>query len=281
MNRTTDLLDLALAEDIGSGDVTVQYFCDASRMGHARIVARTPCVIAGTATAREVFLRVHPELNVVVFAEDGSSMSGGDTILTVSGCIGSILTAERTALNFIQRLSAVATLTRQYVDAVAGTGCQILDTRKTTPGMRLLEKSAVLAGGGTNHRIGLYDMVMVKDNHLAGGLQIDQLTRGIQNLTLDRPDTRVEVEADTLDQVLAFYEVPGIDVILLDNMSVEWMAEAVRLRPAGILLEASGGVNLQSVRRIAETGVDYVSIGALTHSAGSIDLSLEIGEVPR
>lgn len=276
MNHLTDLVDLALAEDIGSGDVTVEYFCDATRVGCARIVARVPCVTAGTTTAAEVFRRVDSRLNVDILAHDGATVSSGDTVMTISGPIGSILTGERTALNFIQRLSAVATLTRQYVDATAGTRCRILDTRKTTPGMRLLEKSAVLAGGGTNHRMGLYDMVMVKDNHLAGGLTVQKLQRGIEKLKSQRPEVRVEVEADTLEQVFAFYQVSGIGVILLDNMSVESISEAVRARPPGIFLEASGGVNLQSVRAIAETGVDFISIGALTHSAGSIDLSLEI-----
>jgi len=276
MKRMADLVDLALAEDIGSGDVTVEYFCDATRLGRARIVARVPCIAAGTATAAEVFRRVDPRLDVTVFANDGVSIAGGDVVMKIVGPIGSILTGERTALNFLQRLSAVATRTRDYVNAVAGTACRILDTRKTTPGMRLLEKSAVLAGGATNHRMGLYDMVMVKDNHLAGGLDVAQLQSGIERLKSKRPEVRVEVEADTLDQVFAFYQVAGIDVILLDNMPVESISQAVRARPPGILLEASGGVDLQSVRAIAETGVDFISIGALTHSAGSIDLSLEI-----
>jgi len=278
MNRDADLVDLALAEDIGSGDVTVRYFCDAARVGSARIVARVPCVIAGIATATEVFRRIDARVVVTSSFTDGASVSSGDAVLSISGPIGSILTGERTALNFLQRLSAVATVTRRYVEAISGTKCRILDTRKTTPGMRILEKSAVLAGGGTNHRIGLYDMVMVKDNHLAGGLDVETLRRRIETLKSQRPDLRVEVEADTLDQVFAFYMVAGIDVILLDNMPVEWISEAVRSRPAGILLEVSGGVTLDSVRAFAETGVDFISVGALTHSAGSIDLSLEINE---
>lgn len=271
-----DLIDLALAEDIGPGDLTVQYFSDPSRMALATIVARTRCVVAGVDTAAEVFHRVDASLTVFDVSEDGKVLQPGDVVLRVKGALASILTAERTVLNFLQRLSAVASLTRKYVDAVAGTGCQILDTRKTTPGFRLLEKAAVAAGGGMNHRIGLYDMVMVKDNHLAGGLSAAALKAGIERLKSERPDIRMEVEADTLEQVREFYEIADMDVILLDNMSLDMMRTAVRERPEGILLEASGGIDLSTVREVAETGVDFISIGALTHSAGSIDLSLEI-----
>lgn len=271
-----DLIDLALAEDIGPGDLTVQYFSDPSSIAVATIVARTRCVVAGVDTAVEVFHRVDASLTVFDVSEDGKVLQPGDVVLRVKGALASILTAERTVLNFLQRLSAVASLTRKYVDAVAGTGCQILDTRKTTPGFRLLEKAAVVAGGGMNHRIGLYDMVMVKDNHLAGGLSAAALKAGIERLKSERPDIRMEVEADTLEQVREFYEIADMDVILLDNMSLDMMRTAVRERPEGILLEASGGIDLSTVREVAETGVDFISIGALTHSAGSIDLSLEI-----
>lgn len=276
MSSVHPIIDLALAEDIGPGDVTVRYFCDPSRIACARMVSRVPCVAAGAGTAAEVFCRVDPALVVENVVADRSKLKPGDVLLDVRGSLASILTAERTALNFAQRLCAVATLTRQYVDAVTGTGCQILDTRKTTPGFRLLEKAAVVAGGGINHRIGLYDMVMVKDNHLAGGLAPAGISEGILRLKADRPDIRVEVEADTLDQVRAFYQVPEIDVILLDNMPPELMRVAVAERPAGFLLEASGGINLSTIRGVAETGVDFISVGALTHSAGSVDLSLEI-----
>jgi len=271
-----DLISLALAEDVGGGDVTVRYFSDASAMGRARIFAKQKCVIAGMETAREVFARVDAELEVSVTARDGNVLEAGGELLGIYGRIGSILTAERTALNFLQRLSAVATVTREYVQAVAGTGCRILDTRKTTPGFRALEKAAVLAGGGTNHRAGLYDMVMVKDNHFAGGMELERLREGIRLAKEERPDLRIEVEADTLEQVAAFYQTPGIAVILLDNMTVDEMRQAVAARPRGIVLEASGGITLETVRQVAETGVDCISVGALTHSAGSVDLSLEI-----
>ncbi len=276
MNPTGDLIDQALAEDVGSGDVTVNIFCDPLRTGVARVLARVPCVVAGTSVAKEVFRRVDGALTVRDVAMDGTAVSPGDIVLEVRGRLGAILTAERTALNFLQRLSAVATLTRKYVSAVEGTGCRILDTRKTTPGWRVMEKSAVVAGGGTNHRLGLYDMVMVKDNHLAGGLTAAGLAKGIREVKEGFPGVRVEVEADTIDQVREFYQIPGIDIIMLDNMPLEMMRLAVIERPDGMLLEASGGITLRTVRSVAETGVDFISVGALTHSAGSVDLSLEL-----
>ncbi len=271
-----DLIALALAEDIGPGDVTVEFFTDPRRHSQARIFAKETCVLAGAAVAEEVFRRVDAGLDIIVEARDGDRLAPGATVLRVAGTAGSILTAERTALNFLQRVCGVATVTRRYVDAVAGTGCRILDTRKTTPGFRLLEKAAVAAGGGTNHRLGLYDMVMVKDNHLAGGLTPVALVQRIAALRAERPGVRVEVEADTLEQARAFFAIDGIAVVLLDNMSLDQLREAVRLRPPGVLLEASGGITLDSVRAVAECGVDFISVGALTHSAPAVDLSLEI-----
>jgi len=270
----SDIIDLALLEDIGAGDVTVRHFTDPARRSRARIIAKQPGVLAGIESAMEVFRRVDGRLQPAKIRDDGARLEPGDEVLAVEGPTGSILTAERTALNFLQRLSGVATQTRRYTDAIAGTGVRLLDTRKTTPGFRLLEKAAVLAGGGTNHRVGLYDMVMVKDNHLAGGLSAAALSAGIASAKA--AGLRVEVEADTLDQVREFFGTPGIDVILLDNMSPGEMREAVRLRPAGVQLEASGGITLANIREVAETGVDFISIGALTHSAPALDLSLEI-----
>jgi len=269
-----DLIDLALAEDVGEGDVTVRYFTDAFRRGRARIVARQVGVLAGIDVAAEVFRRVDETLEIGTVKADGDELSPDDEVLTIAGALGSILTAERTALNFLQRLSGVATHTRRYVEAIAGTGCRLLDTRKTTPGFRALEKAAVRAGGGTNHRAGLYDMVMVKDNHLAGGLNAAALAAGIA--AAKAAGLRVEVEADTLDQVREFFATPGIDVVLLDNMPLEVMREAVALRPPTVQLEASGGITLENIRAVAETGVDFISIGALTHSAPALDLSLEL-----
>ncbi len=270
-----DPIALALAEDIGPGDLTSRYFVGTERRS-ARIFAKEPCVAAGVETAAEVFARVDAALSTRIVRTSGSSLSPGDTVLEIEGPTGSILTAERVALNFLQRLSGVATLTRRYVDAIAPHSARILDTRKTTPGLRALEKAAVVSGGGTNHRFGLYDMVMVKDNHLAGGGSVDVLGAAIARFRAERPGVRVEVEADTLDQVRAFLDLGGIDVILLDNMSCADMAEAVRLNAGRVKLEASGGVNLETVAAIAATGVDFISVGALTHSARAIDFSLEI-----
>ncbi|MDD5200643.1 MAG: carboxylating nicotinate-nucleotide diphosphorylase [Terrimicrobiaceae bacterium] len=270
----SDLIDLALREDVSTGDVTVAHFTDPRRQGRARIVAKQAGVIAGIETAAEVFRRVDPGLDVAAARTDGDSLAPGEEVLRIAGALGSILTAERTALNFLQRLSGVATETRRYADAIAGTGCRLLDTRKTTPGFRALEKAAVRAGGGTNHRAGLYDMVMVKDNHLAGGLSREALAGGIA--AARKAGLRIEVEADTIEQAREFFATPGIDVVLLDNMPLATMREAVKLRPAHMQLEASGGITLENIRAVAETGVDFVSIGALTHSAPALDLSLEI-----
>jgi len=197
----------------------------------------------------------------------------GDTVLEITGPTRSILTGERVALNFIQRLSGVATITRKFLDAVAGTGAEILDTRKTTPGLRALEKAAVKAGGARNHRLGLFDAVMVKDNHL---LAHPDLPAAIQEIRQEHPKLLIEVEADSIEQVRDFVRLEAIDVILLDNMSPEEIRKCVGLRRPGLKFEASGGVSLMTVRAIAETGVDYISVGQLTHSAPSIDFSLEL-----
>jgi nicotinate-nucleotide pyrophosphorylase (carboxylating) len=270
----SDLIDLALREDIGSGDVTVRYFTDPARRCHARIIAKQAGVLAGVETATEVFRRVDENLVVTKLLDDGALLEAGTEVMLVAGSTGSVLTAERTVLNFLQRLSGVATQTRRYVDLIAGTGVQLLDTRKTTPGFRELEKAAVRAGGGNNHRLGLHDMVMVKDNHLAGGLNAEALKSGVR--AAREAGLRVEVEADTLEQVQEFSLVEGIDVILLDNMSVETMQQAVLSRPAGVQFEASGGITLENIRAVADTGVNFISIGALTHSSPALDLSLEI-----
>ncbi|MGI8436862.1 MAG: carboxylating nicotinate-nucleotide diphosphorylase [Chthoniobacterales bacterium] len=275
-----DLIAQALAEDIGSGDVTSEYFVAPDLQALARIVARERCVVAGAETAAEVFRRVDAQLQVEIKRPDGSSLLGGETILEVRGAARSILTGERVALNFLQRLSGIATLTHQFVESVGKSHAKILDTRKTTPGLRALEKAAVAAGGGQNHRFGLYDMVLVKDNHLLATTGTSKMAEAIERVRRERPDVRVEVEADRLDQVRAFLEMKGVDIILLDNMSPSEMREAVALgKNRGVKFEASGGVTLQNVRQIAGTGVDYISVGALTHSARAIDLSLELTNV--
>jgi nicotinate-nucleotide pyrophosphorylase (carboxylating) len=276
MPPETDLIALALAEDIGEGDVTTQYFTDPNRRIAARIVAREACVVAGLDVAEEVFRRVDAELWIKKLVEDGAHLPAGGVAMELRGRAASLLTAERTALNFLQRLSGVATLAGKFVAAVHGTSAKILDTRKTTPGMRLLEKAAVAAAGGANHRLGLHDMVMVKDNHLAAPASLADLQASISRVKSDRPKIRVEIEADTVDQVRQFLTLEGVDVILLDNMALSQLREAVSLRRPGITFEASGGVALQTVRQIAETGVDLISVGELTHSARAVDLSLEI-----
>jgi nicotinate-nucleotide pyrophosphorylase (carboxylating) len=228
------------------------------------------------ALAEAVVRAVDPGITVVVKKSDGDRLEVKDVVLELSGPAGSILTAERTALNFLQRLSGIATQTGAYVKAVAGTGTGILDTRKTTPGWRWLEKAAVRAGGGTNHRTGLYDMVMVKDNHLpkAGGLT--GLQAGIAALQVAHPGMKVELEADTVEQVRAFLTLRGVSFILLDNMSLEEMRECVGLaQGSGVKLEASGGITLERLPEIAATGVDFISSGALTHSVKALDLSLD------
>ncbi len=270
----SDIIDLALREDIGAGDVTVRHFTDPAGRCHARIIAKQAGVLAGIDTAIEVFRRVDDRIRTERVKADGAVLVPGGEVLRIEGPTGSILTAERTALNFLQRLSGVATQTRRYADRILGTGARLLDTRKTTPGFRELEKAAVRAGGGTNHRLGLHDMVMVKDNHLAGGLNAESIAAGVR--AAKSAGLRVEVEADTLDQVREFFAVEGIDVILLDNMPPDAMREVVRLRSAGVQLEASGGITLENIREVAETGVDFISVGALTHSAPALDLSLEI-----
>ena len=271
------LIHLALAEDIGSGDVTAEYFIPAGRQARAFVAIRRDGVLSGAETAAEVFRTVDPTLSVETLIPDGSQVAAGALALRIEGSARSILTAERTALNFLQRLSGVATLTAAYVALVKGTGARILDTRKTTPGFRLLEKQAVLHGGGTNHRIGLFDRAMVKDNHLVAEGGLPAIQQAILHLKSEKPEVEVELEADRLDQVEAFLTLDGVDHLLLDNMSPDELRQAVALRgdrrrPA---LEASGGVNLETVRGIALTGVDFISVGAITHSAPALDIGLD------
>jgi nicotinate-nucleotide pyrophosphorylase (carboxylating) len=270
-----DPIAIALAEDIGPGDVTSKYFVGIEKR-NGRIFVKEPAVLAGVETAAEVFKRVDPQLSVKISRPPGAALQPGDGVLEISGAVRSILTAERVALNFIQQLSGVATLTRRYVEAVGGHRARILDTRKTTPGLRALEKAAVVAGGGVNHRFGLYDMVMVKDNHLAAKDRLPELQEAIRHFRRENPSLRVELEADTLAQVTAFLGLDGVDVILLDNMTCEQMTEAVQLGAGRVKFEASGGVTLERVPEIAATGVDFISVGALTHSARAIDFSLEL-----
>jgi nicotinate-nucleotide pyrophosphorylase (carboxylating) len=271
------LVDLALDEDVGPGDRTTEWTVDPGVSGRAVIVAKEPLVVAGTQAASLVFQRVEPRLQLTLKAQDGDGIHAGDQLLEILGPLRGILTGERVALNFLGHLAGVATLTRKYVNAVQGTGVRILDTRKTTPGWRLLEKEAVRAGGGENHRLGLHDMVLVKDNHLiaAGGVKAAVGRIRKEN----RAGLAVEVEVNTLQELEELLPL-GVDRILLDNMEVEIMEKAVgRVRALGEtrpLVEASGNMSLASVRAVAETGVDFISVGALTHSAARADFSLRV-----
>ncbi|HEY0318239.1 MAG TPA: carboxylating nicotinate-nucleotide diphosphorylase [Solirubrobacterales bacterium] len=266
----------ALAEDVGSGDVTAAATVPADARARARIVQKQPGVVFGLAAVAEAMRQcgVEDVDNLVVEGRWRNEVPA--EVLLASGTARSLLAAERVALNFLGRLSGVATLTARYVEAVAGTGAGILDTRKTTPGLRSLEKDAVAAGGGRNHRMGLYDAILIKENHiaLAGGL-----AKAVHSARTAYPDLAVEVEVRDLDEA-AYALGTGADVLLLDNMDAETMRTAVKLRDEnagageGPSLEASGGVSLETVRSIAETGVDFISVGALTHSAPSLDFSL-------
>ena len=267
----------ALTEDVGLGDVTTLATVPESAAARARLVAREPLVVAGLALAEAAFLELCPEIKIDRIGSDGQAVEQGKTLLALDGPARPILTGERVALNFLQRLSGVATLTAQYVRAVAGTNAQILDTRKTTPGWRRLEKYAVACGGGTNHRMTLSDLVLIKDNHLAA-LRYEPpnaIAAAVLRARVKYPSLKIEVEADTPMQVQQALEA-GADLILLDNMGLEEMRTAVLWINGKAKTEASGGVNLSTVRGIAETGVDFISVGALTHSARAVDLALDI-----
>lgn len=274
------LISLALEEDLGGiGDLTSLNFVDETHRSLGRIVSRESAIVSGTEVARQVCAAVSPELHFSSVIADGEEAEKGQVVAILRGPTRLVLTAERTVLNFMQRLSGIATVTRTYRKEISHTGAKLLDTRKTTPGWRELEKAAVVHGGGTNHRMGLYDAIMVKDNHLVANPSPIDLKAKVEELKSANPNLKIEVEADRIDQVAQFLSIDGIDVILLDNMSTMELARAVSLRNEvnpKILLEASGGVNLTTIRGIAETGVDYISVGALTHSVRSIDLGLDL-----
>ncbi|MEN3974714.1 carboxylating nicotinate-nucleotide diphosphorylase [Emcibacter sp. SYSU 3D8] len=263
-----DFITRTLAEDVGTGDVTAEATIPETARFGARIAARETLVVAGLPVAIAIVERLAPGALVDVAIRDGQRARPGDVVVRIEGPARALLTAERSALNILQHLSGVATLTRSYVDLIAGTKAQLLDTRKTIPGLRVLEKYAVKMGGGTNHRMGLYDAVLIKDNHIAvaGGVTAA--------VTACRAHTglRVQVECDTLVQAREAIDA-GADSLLLDNMSLDQLREAVSFAP--VPLEASGGVNLQTIRAIAETGVDFISVGRLTQSAPAIDLGMD------
>ena len=271
------VIDLALAEDIGHGDVTTAALIPPDLSGRASLLVKARGVLAGIEVARRVFLRVNPALEVEVLVTDGAVVKPGDVVGTVHGSLAGILKAERTSLNFLQRLSGIATLTAQYVSRIKGTGAGIYDTRKTTPGLRLLEKYAVKMGGGRNHRLHLGDAVLVKDNHI-GALRATGMTLGdiVAKARRNAPvGIALEVEVTNLAEVREALQA-GADIIMLDNMALDDMARAVKLTGGRARIEASGGIKLANVRQVALTGVDIISVGALTHSYKSLDISLEL-----
>jgi nicotinate-nucleotide pyrophosphorylase (carboxylating) len=275
MAVATDTLErivhAALAEDVGAGDVTTEATVPPDAVATAELLVKEPGVVCGLRAVEATFRVLDPELRFDALASDGDEVEPPAVVARVHGSARAILTGERVALNFLGRLSGIATLTSRYVDAVAGTGAAVLDTRKTTPGLRALEKHAVTAGGGRNHRFGLDDAVLIKDNHLRAA---GSVTLAV-DLVRDTSDLPIEVECETLAQVAEALEA-DVDAILLDNMTLAELREAVALAGGRARLEASGGVSLDTIRAVAETGVDEISVGALTHSARSLDVSLEL-----
>ncbi len=268
-----EIVRRALSEDIGRGDVTTLYTVPETAIGTGRIVAKSAGVIAGLPVVAEVFRQVDPALTLTLQAAEGDSVAAGTTLCEVRGAARSILTGERVALNFLQRLSGIATKTAQFVALIEGSEARIVDTRKTTPGLRLLEKYAVRVGGGYNHRFGLYDAVLIKDNHIqaSGGI-----ANAVQQAFALAPHTMtVTVECDTLTQVQEAVDA-GADIILLDNMTLDELRQAVYIVGKEAATEASGGVNEETVAAIAATGVSIISVGALTHSAPALDISLDL-----
>jgi nicotinate-nucleotide pyrophosphorylase (carboxylating) len=266
----------ALAEDIGSGDATTLAIVPEAATAKAVLRAREPLVVAGLDFAEAAFREVSAAVKIKRLAQDGRRVKAGAILLKISGQARAILSAERVALNFVQRLSGVATLTAQFVDATKGTHAQILDTRKTTPGWRRFEKYAVACGGGRNHRMGLFDMVLIKDNHLAAlrDAKPNAIAAAVRRARAKFPQLKIEVEADTLEQA-GQAAGAGADIILLDNMNPARLRLAVKKIKGRAKTEASGGVNLGNVRAMAKTGVDFISVGALTHSARAVDIGLD------
>jgi nicotinate-nucleotide pyrophosphorylase (carboxylating) len=269
-------VQLALAEDLGGGDATTLATVPAAAKSVAFMCAREPLVAAGIEFAEIAFRQLSNKIKIEKFARDGQKISAGKTLLKISGPARALLTAERVALNFFQRLSGVATLTAQFVEAVRGTRTQILDTRKTTPGWRRFEKYAVTCGGGKNHRMGLFDMILIKDNHLVAlnNEKPNAIAAAALRAQKKFPKLKIEVEADTFKQVAQAADA-GVDIVLLDNMDLRQLRQAVKIVNGRAKIEASGGVNLKNVRAIAKTGVDFISIGALTHSARAVDIGLD------
>ncbi len=265
----------ALTEDIGQGDATTEALISPDVIGKAIIVARERLTVAGVAVARAVFSELDNEASIETHFDDGEEIRPEEPIITISAKLRSLLSGERTALNYLQRLSGIATISACYAKAVSGTGALILDTRKTTPGWRVLEKYAVQCGGARNHRHGLYDMMLIKDNHLAALPGKNRVAEAVNRARRASSEMKIEVEADTLEQAKQAAEA-GADIVLLDNMTIKELREAVKLINGRTQVEASGGITLKNIREVAETGVNYISAGALTHSARAVDISMDV-----
>lgn len=272
----SSLVDLAFAEDIGDGDHTTLSCIPITEIGSSELIIKEDGILAGVEVAIGVFKKLDSDLKIEVFINDGAHVKKGDVAFIVKGKVQSILQAERLVLNIMQRMSGIATITSMYVKELEGTTAKVLDTRKTTPGMRLLEKQAVKIGGGVNHRIGLFDMILLKDNHVdfAGGIE-NAILRAKQYLKDNNKDLKIEIEVRSLEELNEALRVGGVDRIMLDNFSTEKTKEAVQIVNGKVELESSGGINFNTIREYALTGVDFISVGALTHSVMSLDMSLK------
>ena len=273
INTATHLIDMALKEDYGSGDITTDNLIDPTLSGVGEVIAKEPIIIAGIDIFQQVFTHIDPNVVTTSGYKDGDFIQKGESILTVEGSMRALLIGERTALNFLQRLSGIATLVRSYVDLLDNKKVRLVDTRKTTPGWRVLEKYAVRVGGGDNHRMGLYDGVLIKDNHIAASGGIPQSIRRIKNKVSHL--IKIEIEVSDLDGVKAAVEA-GADIIMLDNMDIVQIKEAVALIGGKAVVEASGNIAKNNLTELADSGVDIISVGALTHSARCVDISMKI-----
>ena len=271
-----DLLDLAFAEDLGDGDHTTLSTIPENAMGRSRLIIKEDGILAGVKVAEKVLHRVDPSIKMTVMIGDGAEVNKGDVAFTAEGPVRSLLIAERTMLNIMQRMSGVATMTRRYQDQLKGLRTRVLDTRKTTPGMRMLEKEAVATGGGTNHRIGLFDMILIKDNHIdfAGGIE-KAISRAQQYCRETGKKLRIEVEVRGRDEIRRVLAQGGVDRIMFDNFTPELTREAVLLVDGKVETESSGGITIENLRAYGETGVDFISVGALTHSVKGLDMSFK------
>ncbi len=270
------LIDLAFAEDIGDGDHTTLSCIPASEMGKQKVIIKEEGILAGVEIAKRIFHRFDPDLKIETYLHDGDAVKPGDVVMTVSGKVQSLLQTERLMLNVMQRMSGIATMTHHYVERLKGTGARVLDTRKTTPGMRILEKMAVKIGGGCNHRIGLFDMILLKDNHVdfAGGIS-NAINRAKEYCKEKGKNLKIEIEVRTFDEINQVLSVGGVDRIMLDNFSVEDTKKAVRLINHRYEIESSGGITYDTLRDYGESGVDFISVGALTHSVKGLDISFK------